>query len=227
MLNSRDVPAAGKFLVQASTEQPVAEVGDRDNDTITTSRILRSSSAGNSFNPMGGKKCLKNYGADQQRLQISELQSDKIPTPPTFSCWKIRFKTEVCICSSYPTEVMTRIKEVEMVNSVHDLKSSCFFQGCALFPDFELLDARIASALNKIIQNSFFKKMSVWRNKRLRKQNQVFRGRQIAYLIYDCFQITGVNDSVLDFADLFTVVLRNDNIQESLRSSRPYENCTA
>ena len=41
----------------------------------------------------------KNYGADQQRLQISDPHFDKFPTPATFACWKIRFKTEVCTCS--------------------------------------------------------------------------------------------------------------------------------
>ena len=30
----------------------------------------------------------KNYGADQQRLQISDLHFDKFPTPATFACWK-------------------------------------------------------------------------------------------------------------------------------------------
>ena len=44
----------------------------------------------------------KNYGADQQRLQISDLHFDKFPTPATFACWKIRFKTEVCTCSQFP-----------------------------------------------------------------------------------------------------------------------------
>ena len=60
----------------------------------------------------------KNYGADQQRLQISDLHLDKFPTPATFACWKIRFKTEVCICSQFPTEAVLWIKEVEMVDSV-------------------------------------------------------------------------------------------------------------
>ena len=41
----------------------------------------------------------KNYGADQQRLQILDLHFDKFPSPATFACWKIRFKTEVCTCS--------------------------------------------------------------------------------------------------------------------------------
>ena len=62
----------------------------------------------------------KNYGADQQRLQILDLHFDKFPTPATFACWKKRFKTEVCICSQFPTEAMQWIKEVEMVDSVDD-----------------------------------------------------------------------------------------------------------
>ena len=65
----------------------------------------------------------KNYGADQQRLQISGLHFDKFPTPATFACWKIRFKTEVCTCSQFPTEAMQWIKEVELVDSVDELKS--------------------------------------------------------------------------------------------------------
>ena len=55
----------------------------------------------------------KNYGANQQRLQILDLHFDKFPTPTTFACWKIRFKTEVCTCSQFPTEAMQWIKEVE------------------------------------------------------------------------------------------------------------------
>ena len=50
------------------------------------------------------------YGADQQRLQISDLHFDKFPTPATFACWKIRFKTEICTCSQFPTEAMQWIK---------------------------------------------------------------------------------------------------------------------
>ena len=90
------------------------------------------------------------YGADQQRLQISDLYFDKIPTPATFGCWKIRFKTEVCTCSQFPTEAMLWFKEVEMVESVDDLKSSCSFRGVQM-PNFEVLDAKIASMLNRII----------------------------------------------------------------------------
>ena len=86
----------------------------------------------------------KNYGADQQRLQISDLHFDKFPTPATLACWKIRFKTEVCTCSQFPTEAMQWIKEVELVDSVDELRSSPSTRGISM-SNFEVLDARIAS----------------------------------------------------------------------------------
>ena len=55
---------------------------------------------------------------------------------------------------------MLWIKEVEVDDSVDDLKSSWSVRGIRM-PDFEVLDAKIASALNKIIPAS--RKRSVWR----------------------------------------------------------------
>ena len=155
----------------------------------------------------------KNYGAHQQRLQILDLHFDKFPTPATFACWKIRFKTEVCTCSQFPTEAMQWIKEVELVDSVDELRSSSSTRGIPM-PNFEVLDARIASALNKIIHNSHFKRRISLEEQKAQKQDRVLRGRQIAYLIYDYFRVTGIHDSVEIYTDLFTIVLRNDAIQE-------------
>ena len=81
-------------------------------------------------------------------------------------------------------------------------------------PNFEVLDARIASALNKIIHNSHFKRRISLEEQKAQKQDRFLRGRQIAYLIYECFRVTGANDSVENYADLFTISLRNDDIQE-------------
>ena len=47
-----------------------------------------------------------------------------------------------------------------------------------------------------------------------KKEDRFLRGRQIAYLICEYFRVTGANDSVENYADLFTTVLRNDDIQE-------------
>ena len=80
--------------------------------------------------------------------------------------------------------------------------------------NFEVLDAIIASAQNKIIHNSHFKRKIILEEQKAQKQDKFLRGRQIAYLIYEYFRVTGANDSVENYADLFTISLRNDDIQE-------------
>ena len=99
----------------------------------------------------------QNSMVGQQRQQISELQFDKFPCPQSFLFWKIRFRTQVTTCSDFHPEAMLWINEVEMVDSLDEFKSLRSTKGND-FPNFEMLDARIASALNKIIQNSHFKK---------------------------------------------------------------------
>ena len=62
------------------------------------------------------------------RSQISILTSS-LHQQPTFACWRIRFKTEVCICSQFPTEAMQCIKEVDLVDSVDELRTSSSIRG--------------------------------------------------------------------------------------------------
>ena len=108
---------------------------------------------------------------------------------------------------------MQWIKEVEMLDSVDDLMSSSSKRGIQM-PNFEVLDARIASALNRIIHNSHFKRRVSLEEQKAPKEDRFPRGRQIVYLIYEYFRVTGANDSVEKYTDLFTIALRNDDIQE-------------
>ena len=102
---------------------------------------------------------------------------------------------------------------MEMVDSLEELKSSRSVSGKAC-PKFETLDAKIASALNKIIQNSQFKKKVSLKEQKAQKEDRFLRGRQIAFMVSDCFRVTGAHDTVLNYADLFSVNLHDDNIQE-------------
>ena len=144
---------------------------------VQDQRCQSGPSAKNSVITSGGDS-LKNHGADQQRLQISDLHFDKFPTPATFACWKIRFKTEVCTCSQFPTEAMHWIKEVEMVDSVDDLKSSSSARGIQM-PNFEVLDAKIASALNRIIHNSHCKRRVSLEEEKAQTEDRFLRGRSL------------------------------------------------
>ena len=102
---------------------------------------------------------------------------------------------------------------MELVDSVDELRSSSSTRGISM-PNFEVLDGKIASALNRIIRNTRFKEKVSLEEMKAQEEDRFLRGRQIAYLIYEYFRVTGANDSVENHADLFTVVLRNDDIQE-------------
>ena len=127
---------------------------------------------------------LNNRGIRSRRCtSINSL----FPIPSTIQCWKTRFKTEVCSCSGYPSEAMHWIKEVELVDSVDDLKSSQSSRGHQ-FPNFEMLDGKIASSLKKISQNSNLKKRIHLAEQEAQLDDRLLRGRQIAFVICEYFQ---------------------------------------
>ena len=68
--------------------------------------------------------------------------------------------------SNYSPESMHWIREVEMATSVDDLQTSRSIFG-KLFPNFETLDAKIASSLKEIIQNSHFRKRVYWEEQKV------------------------------------------------------------
>ena len=67
---------------------------------------------------------------------------------------------------------------MELVDLVDDLRSSSSIRGISM-PNFEVLDARIASALNKIIHFLTSKEESFWRNKRPRSRTVSFEADRL------------------------------------------------
>ena len=94
---------------------------------------------------------------------LSELQIDKFPTPHSFFCWKIRFKNQDSTCSDINWKLYYGFNEVEWIKIVAGKN----------FPNFEMLDAKIASALNKIIHNSLLKKKVSLEEQKAHKEGTV------------------------------------------------------
>ena len=126
-----------------------------DSSQTTYQGILHSTnpSTMNSFLCGNSTEILWLYSKD---CRCRKHQFDKFPTPSSFSCWRIRFKTQASSCSDFPSEAVLWIKEVEMVDSVDELKNLRVLSEELHGPNFEVLDARIASALNRIIHNFHF-----------------------------------------------------------------------
>ena len=61
-----------------------------------------------------------------------------------------------------------------------------------------MLDAKIVSDLNKIIQNSQFKNKVSLEEQKAQKEHPFIRG---AFTSYDYFRVTDAHDTLLEYAD--------------------------
>ena len=112
---------------------------------------------------------------------------------------------------------MLRIKEVEMVGSLGELKSRDRF----LERTFQTLRCWTRRLLLLWIRSSrtpTSRRRSVSRSRKPRKR---IGGRQIAFMICDYFRVTGAHDTVLDYADyalsLFITIMFRNSIQDGMK----------
>ena len=148
------------------------------------------------------------------RCAISELCFGEFPDPDDFQRWRrVNFETEVCVGTPFFHLTVSWINEVEIAKSIDDLTTSRSIAGKS-FPDFEMLDARIASALRRIIFNTSFRRRVSVEEQRAQKDNMFLRGRQLAYMIYGHFQSTAACDAAQGLSDLFNTCLQNDDVQD-------------
>ena len=86
------------------------------------------------------------------------MHFDKFHNLSTFQCWKTSFEDRgTFLFKLFSSEAMLWIKEVQMVDSVDDHETSRSIGGHR-FPNLEMVDAKIASAVKKIITNPHVKK---------------------------------------------------------------------
>ena len=81
------------------------------------------------------------------------------------------------------------------------------------FPNFEMLDAKIASSLKKTIQNSNFKKKINPEEQKAQPDYRFLRGRQTAFRIFEYCWVTGTHEAILDYPDLFGITSHGDDVQ--------------
>ena len=152
--------------------------------------------------------CRRTTWSDSKDSKCRNYNSTGSVIPHHSWCGKPDPKHRFSKFSDFPSEDMSWIKEVEMVGS---FSRSVYGKD---FPNFKMQDAKISSALNKIIQNSQFKKMVSLEEQKAQKEDRFLRGRQIALMIYDYFRVSGAHDTAVDYADFFSVDFHDDDIRE-------------
>ena len=136
------------------------------------------------------------YMVGQPTNEISELHFDKFPTPSSFSGRRTSFKTEVRSGSGTLSEAIRRIKEVDVATYVDHHETSQSIRGHR-FPNFEMLDTKIASPLWKINQYSNFKKRVHVAEQKAQLDDRFSRGRHIAFMTYEYFWVTSIHEAML------------------------------
>ena len=107
----------------------------------------------------------------------------------TFVIGKTNFKSEVCSGSSFPTEAMVWINEVDSAKNLKELQSSNSFCERKI-PDFEVLDSKF-----RLLPRS------CWEDQKAPQDNLFLIGRQFAYIIFDCFKMRVTGEALLDLND--------------------------
>ena len=83
--------------------------------------------------------------------------------------------------------------------------------GRADFPDYDMLDAMVATALERLLNTHVhFRKRVCVEEQRAQKYDRFLRGRQISYMIYEHFRATGAFEAVQGLSDVFNMRLQND-----------------
>ena len=80
------------------------------------------------------------------------------------------------------------------------------------FIDFEMLEAKIASALSKLISSTSFRRRVSVVEQRAQKYNRFLRGRQIALKICGHFQLTVAFGIARGPSDLLSICLQDDDV---------------
>ena len=162
---------------------------------------------------IGGTYC--HHGVmDYPRYSILEMHLGKFLDPMEFLKWKINLKTEVCSKTADPHLTLQWTKEVQIAKCIGELMTSRSVVGRTDFPDYDMLDAMIASALQKLLdKHVHFRRSVSVEEQRAQKYDRFLRGRQIAFMIYEHFRATGAYDAAQGLSDLFNVRLQNDDVQ--------------
>ena len=110
---------------------------------------------------------------------------------------------------------MQWIKEVQVAKSIDELLTSRSVVGRTDFPDYDLLDAMIASALQKLLdKHVHFRRSVSVEEQHARKYDRILRGKKIAYMIYEHFCATRAYDAVQSLSDLLNIRLQNGDDQD-------------
>ena len=132
-----------------------------------------------------------------------------------FESWKVNFETEVCSKTADLHLTMHWIKEVVMARPIDELNDIAFDCAAKRFSRLRYAWCDDCVCIEKTSrQIVHFRKRVSDEEQRDQKYGRFLRGGQIAYMIYEHFRATGAYETVQRLADLVSMTLQNDDVQD-------------
>ena len=105
----------------------------------------------------------QNKGRDttSQKREAQKLDFEAWLDVRNFRIWQMNVRSEVSPCASRPIEAMVWISEMQSSKSIVELKTSYSITGAKLQTNFAVLESQIASALQKIINGDFKRRVFI------------------------------------------------------------------
>ena len=132
-------------------------------------------------------------------------------------------KVQVSACSGFPSEAMLWITEVKDGRfGGRFLNHRAQFTVIFISRIFEMLVARIACFLNKIIQNSYLKKKGQSGEQKVLKEDWFFRGRHIDSQSANIMRCLWCSTSLMNMHDF---VIESFNLEHIISDARTDSSC--
>ena len=164
--------------------------GDMKREPLNTSIPLHHFQSGGGMLKNPGGTYSHSGMMDKTRFLIWEMHLGRFPDSTEFQCWKVNFKTQAPSKNSRSSTLHAVDQRSREKQSIDELSTSRSITGWTDFPDYDMLDAMIASALKKRLTHVHFRKKGSVEEQRAQNSDRILRGRQIAYMIYEHFSGT-------------------------------------
>ena len=133
-------------------------------------------------------------------LPRGRKQIDVFPNAKTYRDWRYKFQEAVASVSNTPKEAF------EWICQTYEAKTHEEFRD----GQFPTLDARAATAINKVLNGDFQRKVNLVK-KELADKKLMITGRQIAWMMDEYFKTASAEGAVLKLKDLLKVHCRGEH----------------
>ena len=122
------------------------------------------------------------------------------------------FRGIISAASTNPIIALSWVAEIEEARTIEQLHSSIYLHEGTMI-NFETLDMKIAAGIMKVMHGDFKKRVTMKDEQHQMQRKKMLTGRQVAFMMFQHFQLNDLDSSMMEFNDLLSLELKGDNLR--------------